>query len=112
MKLYCNLEPSKIYITENGCAYATGPDDNGAIQDDLRVDYFRGHLSACLDAIENGVPLVGYFAWSLLDNFEWAFGYTKRFGLVWVDYQTQERTPKASALWYKNVIANRAIPTP
>ncbi len=111
-QVHRDYQPSKIYITENGCAYATGPDDNGAIQDDLRVDYFRGHLSACLDAIENGVPLVGYFAWSLLDNFEWAFGYTKRFGLVWVDYQTQERTPKASALWYKNVIANRSIPTP
>ena len=69
---------------------------DGAVQDQQRVDYFEGHLRACLEAMSQGVPLKGYFAWSLLDNYEWAEGYGPRFGLVHVDYETQVRTPKAS----------------
>ena len=64
----------------------------------------RKHLAAAARAIEAGVPLRGYFAWSLLDNFEWSYGYSKRFGLIYVDYATQERIPKASAYWYRTVI--------
>ena len=94
-----------IHITENGAAYATGPDASGRVADHDRLAYLDGHLRACHAAIAAGVPLGGYFAWSLLDNFEWAYGYEKRFGLVWVDYATQARTPKDSALWYRDVIA-------
>ena len=99
-----------IVITENGCAYPDGPEADGAVHDQRRIDYFQQHLGACLDAIHQGVPLTGYFAWSLMDNFEWAFGYEKRFGLVYVDYTTLERYPKDSALWYRDVIAANALP--
>ena len=71
-----------------------------------RQQYLREHITACRLAITGGAPLIGYFAWSLMDNFEWAFGYAKRFGMVWVDYETQQRTPKDSALWYRDVIAS------
>lgn len=93
-----------IYITENGAAYATGPDEVGVVSDHLRESYLRDHIEACYRAIKAGVPLDGYFAWSLMDNFEWAFGYEKRFGLVYVDYETQKRTLKNSALWYRDMI--------
>lgn len=104
VRVHADYQPKAIYITENGAAYATGPDDDGRVHDAARQAYFDGHLRACHDAIEDGVPLAGYFAWSLMDNFEWAHGYEKRFGLVWVDYETLERTPKDSALWYRDVI--------
>jgi beta-glucosidase len=89
-----------LFVTENGAAY---PDDvvvDGRVQDDDRTAYLDGHLRACAASIARGVPLRGYFAWSLMDNFEWALGYGKRFGLVRVDYDTLERTPKRSAEWY------------
>jgi len=86
-----------LYVTENGMAWAdTVSGRDGAVQDQQRVDYFESHLRACLEAMAQGVPLKGYFAWSLLDNYEWAEGYGPRFGLVHVDYETQVRTPKAS----------------
>lgn len=85
-----------IYITENGCSYAIGPDDTGAIADADRVAFYEAHLQALAQARAAGVDIRGYFAWSLLDNFEWAMGYTQRFGLVWVDFDTLARTPKAS----------------
>ncbi len=92
-----------IYVTENGAAFEDLPDEAGRVDDSGRVDYFAQHVAACHQAITEGVPLRGYFAWSLLDNFEWGFGYTKRFGMVYVDYPTQRRTPKASAEWYAQV---------
>jgi len=98
-----------LYITENGAAYSTGPDELGRVRDTLRRQYLEEHLKACHQAMEAGVPLAGYFAWSLMDNFEWAFGYEKRFGLVHVDYETQRRTPKDSALWYRDVIARGGV---
>ncbi len=73
------------------------------------MKYLRDHLAAAHRAIECGVPLAGYFAWSLMDNFEWSFGYAQRFGIVWVDYDTQQRIPKDSALWYKQVIAENGF---
>lgn len=100
----------EIVITENGCAYPDGPGEDGAIHDTRRVDYFAQHLAACHAAIEQGAFLTGYFAWSLMDNFEWAFGYEKRFGLVHVDYETLERTPKDSALWYGAVMRSGVLP--
>jgi beta-glucosidase len=98
-----------IYITENGAAFPDTVED-GTVDDPQRIAYYQGHLEATADAIADGAPLDGYFAWSLLDNFEWAFGYTKRFGLVYVDYDTQARIPKASARWYRDVIDANALP--
>lgn len=101
--------PADIYITENGAAYSDGPDATGRIADGRRIEYLRSHLTAAHRAISEGVPLRGYFVWSLLDNFEWAHGFTKRFGLYWVDFDSQQRIPKDSAFWYRDVIAANAI---
>jgi beta-glucosidase len=98
-----------MYITENGASYSDGPDQAGRIRDERRLNYLRDHFAAAKRAIDAGVPLAGYFVWSLMDNFEWAKGYTQRFGIVWVDYPTQKRTPKDSALWYRQVIADNAF---
>ncbi len=96
-----------IYITENGCAY---PDKivDGKVNDQARLDYYKGYLQACQTAMDKGVKLKGYFAWSFMDNFEWASGYEKRFGLHFVDFETLERTPKASALWFREVIGENS----
>jgi beta-glucosidase len=95
-----------VYITENGAAFYDPPvAEGGRVQDVLRIDYLRKHLLAAQAAVRAGVDLRGYFAWSLLDNFEWALGYAKRFGIVHVDYATQKRTPKDSARFYAKVIA-------
>jgi beta-glucosidase len=101
--------PPKIYITENGAAYADSPDAQGRIADIRRIEYLRSHLAMARQAIDDGVPLLGYFVWSLLDNFEWAHGYSKRFGLYWVDFESQQRIPKDSAFWYRDVIAANAV---
>ncbi|MFN2565598.1 MAG: GH1 family beta-glucosidase [Gemmatimonadaceae bacterium] len=94
-----------LYVTENGAAFYDPPSPiDGRVDDPLRVAYYRDHLRAALDAVREGVDLRGYFAWSLLDNFEWSLGYAKRFGIVHVDYQTLRRTPKASARFYADVI--------
>lgn len=92
-----------LVITENGAAYGDGPGEDGEVHDARRLDYLRTHLEACHRAIAAGVRLEGYFAWSLMDNFEWAHGYAQRFGLWWVDYATQERRPKDSARWFADV---------
>jgi beta-glucosidase len=89
-----------LYVTENGGAFADRIDD-GRIHDPERVDYLASHIAAVAAACEQGVPMKGYMVWSLLDNFEWASGYAKRFGIVHVDYATQQRTLKDSALWYQ-----------
>ena len=99
-----------LMITENGAAFADVIED-GAVHDQNRIDYVRDHLAAISEAMSAGADVRGYFLWSLLDNFEWAFGYSKRFGVVHVDYETQVRTPKDSALWYRDVIAANGIPT-
>jgi beta-glucosidase len=96
--------PIPIYITENGAAFYDPPTVGPEVRDPLRVDYFRDHLKAALQAMEKGVDLRGYFAWSFLDNFEWSLGYSKRFGIVHVDYKTLARTPKESARFYRRVI--------
>jgi beta-glucosidase len=97
-----------LYVTENGAAFADPPvAQNGGLEDPQRVGYYRSHLLAALDAMRQGVNLRGYFAWSLLDNYEWSQGYSKRFGIVHVDYATQRRTPKASARFYADVARTR-----
>ncbi|MGH3992081.1 MAG: GH1 family beta-glucosidase, partial [Pseudonocardiaceae bacterium] len=94
-----------VYITENGCAYDDAPDPvTGAVHDPERIQYLDAHLRALHTAIATGVDVRGYFAWSLLDNFEWAEGYSKRFGLVHVDFTTLVRTPKTSFHWYRDAI--------
>ncbi len=103
-RLYFDYKPLKMYVTENGASYSTPPDENKRVKDELRIDYYRTHIAAVHRAIEAGVPMAGYFAWSLMDNFEWARGYAQRFGLVWVDFNTQERIIKDSGKWYKGVI--------
>jgi beta-glucosidase len=95
-----------VYITENGMASVDALQD-GQIDDQQRIDYVRTHLEALKAAMDQGIDVRGYFLWSLMDNFEWNSGYAKRFGIVWVDYDTLERTPKASALWYRDYIARQ-----
>jgi beta-glucosidase len=97
-----------IYITENGAAFYDPPTPlDGRVEDPLRVEYYRQHLRAAHDAMSKGVDLRGYFAWSLLDNYEWALGYSKRFGIIHVDYSTQKRTIKSSGRYYAEVIRTR-----
>jgi beta-glucosidase len=98
-----------IYITENGAAFPDSVDAHGHVDDSQRIDYLRAHVGACNAAIRDGIDLKGYFVWSFLDNFEWAEGYSKRFGLVFVDYPTQRRTPKASFWWYRSLITGASL---
>ena len=94
-----------IYITENGAAYDDPVGADGAIHDERRIAYLDAHLWSLSAAVAEGVDVRGYFQWSLLDNFEWDRGYRMRFGIVHVDFETQQRTPHESALWYRDVIA-------
>jgi beta-galactosidase len=98
-----------IYITENGCAYNDFVNENGEVIDQDRIDFYAGYMQASLQAIEEGANLKGYFAWSFMDNFEWASGYSKRFGMHYVNYETLQRIPKASAKWFGEVIKNNEI---
>ena len=105
MRVHRDYAPKEIYITENGSAW----DDsviNDKVDDPRRVSYLERHLDAMLAAKAQGAPVNGYFAWSLMDNFEWAYGYSKRFGIVYVDYETQKRIPKSSAYYYRERIKN------
>jgi beta-glucosidase len=102
--------PIPLYVTENGAAFADQPAADGTVPDPERVAYLDSHFRAAHRAIADGVDLRGYFVWSLMDNFEWAWGFTKRFGLVYVDYETQQRTPKQSALWFAGVTRANGVP--
>jgi beta-glucosidase len=96
-----------VYITENGAAFPDVVDHEGNVADLERRQYLQDHLAAAAQALGAGVPLRGYFVWGLMDNFEWSFGYWKRFGLVHVDYPSQKRTPKESFYWYRDFIASQ-----
>jgi beta-glucosidase len=100
-----------ILITENGAAYPDPEPTGGVVEDPDRVAFLDGHLRAVAQAVGEGIDVRGYFAWSLMDNFEWEHGYAMRFGLVHVDYETQRRTPKRSALWYRDLIRERRLGT-
>jgi beta-glucosidase len=104
-RLHRDYAPKAIYVAENGAAEPDVMSADGRCRDPARVNYLAGHLSACAHALAEGVPLDAYLAWSFMDNFEWGRGYTQRFGLVHVDYETQRRTPKDSALAYRDFIA-------
>ncbi len=108
-RLHFDYQAPKIYVTENGCSFSNGPGPDGRIADQRRLNYLRDHFIAAHRAIQAGVPLAGYYVWSLMDNFEWGEGYTQRFGIVWTDYETLDRTPKDSALWYRDVIARNGV---
>jgi beta-glucosidase len=99
----------ELYITENGASAADAIAPDGEVYDSDRVMYLRNYLTQLHRAIAEGVPVRGYFLWSLLDNFEWADGYSKRFGIVYVDFATQKRTPKLSATFYKKVIRDNLV---
>ena len=98
-----------IYITENGAAFRDEISPDGRIHDEQRTDYLRQHIGQLRLAMQDGVDVRGYFVWSLLDNFEWAQGFTKRFGIIRVDYETQKRTIKDSGAWYARVIATNQV---
>ena len=102
-------KPKAMYITENGCSSDDVLTANGRVEDTDRVMYLRNHLTHLHRAASEGYPIKGYFLWSLLDNYEWADGYSKRFGLHYVDFKTQVRTPKLSAEWYRAVISRNAV---
>lgn len=98
---------TRIYITENGASYSTSPGPGGIVPDHLRTQYLRKHVAVAGRALQFGIPLKGYFVWSLMDNFEWAQGYTQRFGLFWVDFVSQQRILKDSGKWYRDLITGQ-----
>lgn len=106
VRLHREYQPGRMLVTENGAAFEDEWNGDGRVPDLQRIHYLRGHLEAVQEALAQGVPLHGYFLWSLLDNFEWAEGYSKRFGIVYVDYQTQRRVVKDSGRWYAEFIAH------
>ena len=106
IKLDHDYAPGSIVITENGASYSDAPGADGAIHDGRRIDYLDSHIRASRSALAAGVPVGGYFVWSLLDNLEWVEGYSQRFGLIWVDYATGQRIPKDSYHWYRRAIAS------
>ena len=111
VRLHESYELPPLYVTENGAAF---PDSrsNGNVPDPERISYVDRHLGSIRRAVAEGVPVRGYFVWSLLDNFEWTHGYSQRFGIVYVDYETLERVPKASFYWYRDLIAAASTGSP
>ncbi len=110
MRISRDFSRPQIEITESGCAYNDGPDASGAIHDARRIDYHRQYLQAVARAIADGADVRSYHAWTLLDNFEWAEGFSQRFGLAYVDFKTQQRTIKESGRWYAKVAAENRVP--
>ena len=104
-----DYQPRQLMVTENGASYADGPDENGRVPDQRRIDYLQTHIYQIWLAIQAGIPVNGYLVWSLMDNFEWARGYSQRFGIIHVDYKTQKRTVKDSAQWYRDVIKRNGL---
>jgi len=111
VRLRDDYGPMPVYITENGTAVPDYAGPDGAVHDPARIRYVEQHLRAAREAIDRGVDLRGYMLWSLMDNFEWSYGYAMRFGLVWVDYPTGQRSPKDSYRWYQQVIAANGLPS-
>ena len=109
MRLRREYTQGPIYITENGYPLRDEEVGGSDLEDQPRIDYIRDYLAAAWRAMQEGVPLKGYFVWTLMDNFEWAEGYSPRFGLIRVGYDTLERTPKRSAHWYREVIAKNGF---
>jgi beta-glucosidase len=104
VRLHQEYAPNAIYITENGSSFEDTVSEDGKVHDPRRNEYLKLHLAACAEAIRKGVPVQGYYLWSIFDNFEWGEGYSKRFGIVYIDYKTQERIIKDSGYWYASLI--------
>jgi beta-glucosidase len=111
-RIHREYPPIPLYVTENGAAFADRPGPDGAVADPQRVEYLDSHFRIARRAIDDGIDLRGYFVWTLIDNFEWAWGFAKRFGLVYVDYPTQRRIPKDSARWFAEVTRRNGLSTP
>ena len=109
VRVKSDYNPKQIFITENGAAYPDTPDREGRVHDSGRINYIKRHLHQAHRAIADGVKLSGYFAWSLMDNFEWAHGYTRRFGLFRVEFDSGKRYPKKSAYYFRNIIEKNAV---
>jgi beta-glucosidase len=106
-RMQADWDVNQICITENGMALSTGPDQDGRVRDQERIDFTAAHLDVIEGAIDAGIPVTAYFAWSFMDNLEWRSGFSQRFGMVYVDHETQKRTLKDSALWYRDEVINR-----
>ncbi|MGM0651266.1 MAG: GH1 family beta-glucosidase [Bacillota bacterium] len=109
IRLHNDYQPPKLYITENGAAFADEVNNAGEVRDLKRISYLQSYITEAWNALQDGVPLEGYYAWSLLDNFEWSFGYSKRFGLIYVDFPSLQRIPKRSAYWYRDLISRNGL---
>lgn len=107
--IYFEYQPRAFFITENGASWSDEPDEQGVVKDFRRISFLKRHFAAAHRAIQIGVPLKGYLVWSLMDNLEWGYGFSKRFGLIWVDFNTQQRILKDSARWYAQVIAENGF---
>lgn len=110
LRLTRDYAPASIMITENGASYSDAPGEDGRVRDVRRIRYLHDHIDAALDAREAGAPVEGHLTWSLLDNLEWTQGFAQRFGIVWVDHTTQQRTVKDSGWWLRDAIAARVLP--
>jgi beta-glucosidase len=108
-RVHRDYGPLPLYITENGAAFPDQLEKDGTVNDARRINYLETYLHETWKAVQEGVPLKGYYVWTLMDNFEWAFGFSKRFGLIYVDYPTQKRYLKNSAHWYKKVISRNGL---
>lgn len=108
-RIYREYQPKQLMVTENGASYSDGPDEAGRVRDQRRIDYLHTHIYEVWKAIQAGIPVTAYLQWSLMDNFEWARGYSQRFGAIHVDYETQKRTIKDSAYWYRDVIERNGL---
>jgi beta-glucosidase len=109
-RLVRDYAPARLVITENGASYSDGPDAEGRVRDVRRIAYLHAHVSAALDARDAGVPVEGHLTWSLLDNLEWAMGFSQRFGIIWVDHASQRRVVKDSGWWLRDAIDTRRLP--
>jgi beta-glucosidase len=108
-RIWTDYHPPLLLVSENGMAVKDVPDANGAVDDPVRIAYLRGHLTALHRTLQKKVPVIGYFIWSQMDNFEWALGYAKRFGLIYIDFVTQRRVRKSSFEWYRGVIRRNGL---
>ncbi|HZW02806.1 MAG TPA: family 1 glycosylhydrolase, partial [Anaerolineaceae bacterium] len=108
-RVWQDYRPARLWVSENGIPVADGVDLDGRVRDSRRTAYYRDHLAQVKRAIDDGVPVDTYLAWSLIDNFEWSYGYQMRFGIVYVDFATQERIIKDSGNWYASVIRNNGF---
>jgi beta-glucosidase len=109
MRVHREYGPVDLYVTESGAAFDDVVAPDGAVHDERRVAYLQAHFAQAERAVASGAPLRGYFVWSLMDNFEWAEGYGKRFGIVYVDFDTQERILKDSGRWYADLMRARTL---